>query len=43
MFDTFDLHLEIDSDGRLRAKLYDNRDGFNFPIVNLQLSSMPLR
>ena len=24
----------IDSEGRLRTKLYDKRDGFNFPIVN---------
>jgi hypothetical protein len=30
-----DLHLEIDSEGRLRTKLYDNRDDFNFPIMNL--------
>jgi hypothetical protein len=29
-----DLHLEIDSEGRLRTKLYDRRDDFNFPIVN---------
>jgi hypothetical protein len=29
-----DLHLEIDSEGRLRAKLYDKIDDFNFPIVN---------
>jgi len=29
-----DLHLEIDNDGRLRSKLYDKRDDFNFPIVN---------
>jgi hypothetical protein len=29
-----DLHLEIDSEGRLRTKLYDKRDNFNFPIVN---------
>ena len=29
-----DLHLEIDSDGRLRTKIYDKRDYFNFPIVN---------
>ena len=29
-----DLHLEIDSEGRLRTKLYDKRDAFNFPIVN---------
>jgi hypothetical protein len=29
-----DLHLEIDSEGWLRTKLYDKRDDFNFPIVN---------
>jgi hypothetical protein len=29
-----DLHLEIDCEGRLRMKLYDKRDDFNFPIVN---------
>ena len=29
-----DLHLEIDSECRLRMKLYDKRDDFNFPIVN---------
>ena len=29
-----DLHLEIDSWGQLRTKLYDKRDDFNFPIVN---------
>jgi hypothetical protein len=29
-----DLHLEIDSEGRLRTKLYDKRDDFNFFIVN---------
>ena len=28
------LHLEIDNEGRLRTKLYDKRDDFNFPIVN---------
>jgi hypothetical protein len=28
-----DLYLEIDSEGRLRTKLYDKRDYFNFPIV----------
>ena len=28
------IHLEIGSDGRLRTKLYDKRDDFNFPIVN---------
>ena len=27
-----DLHLEIDSEGRLRTKLYDKRDDFNFPL-----------
>jgi hypothetical protein len=29
-----DLYHEIDSEGRLRTKLYDKRDDFNFPIVN---------
>ena len=29
-----DLHLEVDSEGRLITKLYDKRDDFNFPIVN---------
>jgi len=29
-----DLHVEIDSEVRLRTKLYDKRDDFNFPIVN---------
>ena len=29
-----DLHLEIDSEGRLRTKLYDKRHDLNFPIVN---------
>jgi hypothetical protein len=28
-----DLHLEIDSEGRLTTKLYDKRDDFNFPIA----------
>ena len=28
------LH-EIDSEGRLRMKLYDKRDDFDFPIVNV--------
>ena len=27
-----DLHIGIDSEGRLRSKLYDNRDDFNFPL-----------
>jgi hypothetical protein len=29
-----ELHLEIDSEGRLRTKLYNKRDDFNLPIVN---------
>ena len=29
-----DIHLEIDSEGRSRTKLYDKRDDFNFPIAN---------
>ena len=29
-----DLHLKIDNEGRLRTKLYDKRDDFNFPILN---------
>ena len=29
-----DLHIEIDSDDRLRSEVYDKRDYFNFPIVN---------
>ena len=29
-----DLHLEIDSEVRLRTKLYDKRNDYNFPIVN---------
>jgi hypothetical protein len=29
-----DLHLEIDSEGRLRTKLNAKRDDFNLPIVN---------
>ena len=29
-----DLQLEIDSEGRLRTKLYVKRDDFNFPVVN---------
>jgi hypothetical protein len=33
-----DLHLEIDSEDRLRTKLYDKRDDFNFPIVVCRLS-----
>jgi len=29
-----DLHLKIDSEGRLRTKPYDKRNDFNFPIMN---------
>jgi hypothetical protein len=29
-----DIHREIESEERLRTKLYDKRDDFNFPIVN---------
>ena len=29
-----DLYLDIDSEGRLRTKLYDKRDYFDFAIVN---------
>jgi hypothetical protein len=32
------LHLEIDSDGRLIAKHYDKRDDLNFPILNFHLN-----
>jgi len=33
----FDLHLEIDGEGRLSTNLYDKRDDFDFPIVNFPL------
>ena len=29
-----DIYLAIDCEGRLRTKLYDKKDDFNFPIVN---------
>jgi hypothetical protein len=32
-----DLHLKIDSEGRLWTKVYDKRDDFNIPIVNFHL------
>ena len=32
-----DTHLKIDSYGRLRTKLYDKRDDFNFSIVKFPL------
>ena len=31
-----DLHIKIDCEGRLRTKLYNKRDNFNFPIVNFR-------
>ena len=34
-----DLQLEIDNGGRLKAKLYDKRDDFTFPIVNFPFIS----
>ena len=34
-----DLHLEIDTQGRLNMKLYDKRDAFDFPIVNFPFLS----
>jgi hypothetical protein len=35
----FDLHLEIDTKGKLNTKLYDKRDDFNFPIINFPFLS----
>jgi hypothetical protein len=39
-----DLHLNIDSEHRLRTKLYDKRDDFNFLIMNFPIicSSIPV-
>ena len=34
-----DLHIDIDSEERLRTKLYDKRYDFNFPIVNFPFKS----
>jgi hypothetical protein len=34
-----DLHIEIDSDGRLRTKLYQQKDDFNFPIFHLYVAT----
>ena len=34
-----DLYLYIDNDRRLKSKLYDKRDDFNFPIVNFPFLS----
>jgi hypothetical protein len=36
-----DLHLEIDSEGRLRTKLYDKRDDVNLPIVSERFPGGP--
>ena len=30
-----DLRLEFDEDGKLYTRLYEKRDDFDFPIVNL--------
>jgi hypothetical protein len=35
----FDLHLEIDNEEKLRTKLCDKRDDFNFPIENFPFRS----
>ena len=34
-----DLHLEIDSRGKLKTKHFDKRNSFNFPIVNFPFLS----
>ena len=34
-----DLHLEIDTRGRINTTLYDKRDDFDFPIVNFPFLS----
>ena len=34
-----DLHLKIDTRGRLNTKLYDKPDDFDFPIVNFPFLS----
>jgi hypothetical protein len=34
-----DGHFEIDSEDRLRTKLYDKRDYFNFHILNIPAAS----
>ena len=36
----FDLHLDIVNEGRLRTKLYDKRDYFNFLILNFPFTSI---
>ena len=37
-----DLHLEIDNEGRLSTKLYNQKDDINFPIVNFPLMRSPI-
>ena len=37
-----DIHLEMDSEGRLRTKLFDKRDDFNFPVVNFPITAKPV-
>ena len=32
-----DLHFEIDSEARLRTKVYDKSNDFNFPIVSFPI------
>jgi hypothetical protein len=34
-----DLHLKINSEGRLRTKLYVKRNYFNFPIVQYHIEN----
>jgi hypothetical protein len=36
-----DLHLEIDSEGRLRTKLYDNFPIVNFPFIYSTIPAAP--
>ena len=36
-----DLHLEIDSDGRLRTKHYDKREDFNCPFICSYILATP--
>ena len=35
-----DLHPEIDSDGRIRTKLYNKRNDFNFPFISSSMGQM---
>jgi hypothetical protein len=36
-----DLHLEIDSEWRLRTQLYDKRDYLNFPFICSNIPAAP--